>query len=168
MGRPAFVNGIRPKGVVPTRLVVVGTRTFNQPARMWEILDRFVFWWDDVFLITGANYSDWNGEHFQRSWVHGQGSQYTGADYHAWKWAEHNWYERQTVCAEWKRYGKSAGPRRNREMLKVAGPNCFLVAFWDGRSPGTADCLRAFDSVLDSNRIRVVRYDKWRKKKSGS
>lgn len=36
--------------------------------------------------------------------------------------------------ADWKKYGKSAGYRRNKEMAKVADA---LIAFWDGESKGT-------------------------------
>ena len=36
--------------------------------------------------------------------------------------------------ADWDRYGKSAGYKRNEEMARVA---THLVAFWDGDSRGT-------------------------------
>lgn len=36
--------------------------------------------------------------------------------------------------ADWEKYGKSAGYRRNKEMAKVADA---LIAFWDGESRGT-------------------------------
>ena len=41
------------------------------------------------------------------------------------------------VCVfrpDWKRYGKSAGFRRNRQIVEAADR---VVAFWDGRSRGT-------------------------------
>ena len=36
--------------------------------------------------------------------------------------------------AEWSKYGKSAGFKRNLEMLAVAD---YVLAFWDGKSRGT-------------------------------
>lgn len=42
--------------------------------------------------------------------------------------------------ADWNRYGKSAGYRRNAEMAQFAsekGHKGVLIAFWDGRSRGT-------------------------------
>jgi len=36
--------------------------------------------------------------------------------------------------ADWEKYGKSAGYRRNAEMAKYADR---LLAFWDGKSKGT-------------------------------
>lgn len=38
------------------------------------------------------------------------------------------------IEAEWDKYGKSAGYRRNAEMAEVGD---FLIAFWDGESRGT-------------------------------
>jgi len=54
--------------------------------------------------------------------------------------------------ADWDRYGKSAGYRRNAAMAQFADG---LVAFWDGVSPGTGhmvDLARAAGL-----RVRVVR-----------
>lgn len=36
--------------------------------------------------------------------------------------------------AEWSRYGKSAGFKRNMEMLAIGH---YVLAFWDGQSRGT-------------------------------
>lgn len=40
--------------------------------------------------------------------------------------------------ADWKRYGKMAGPMRNREMAEYAEA---LLAIWDGESRGTANMI---------------------------
>lgn len=40
--------------------------------------------------------------------------------------------------AQWDKYGKSAGPIRNREMAEYADA---LVAFWDGKSRGTKNMI---------------------------
>jgi len=53
--------------------------------------------------------------------------------------------------ADWDRYGKSAGYRRNSEMAQFADA---LVAFWDGRSRGTGHMIDlAHEHGL---RVRVV------------
>lgn len=36
--------------------------------------------------------------------------------------------------ADWERYGRSAGPRRNEEMVKISQG---VIAFWDYQSKGT-------------------------------
>lgn len=40
--------------------------------------------------------------------------------------------------AEWGTYGRSAGPRRNRQMAEYAEA---LIAVWDGKSRGTANMI---------------------------
>lgn len=48
--------------------------------------------------------------------------------------AEKNGLPVKVFPADWIRFGKSAGHRRNREMAQYADA---LVAVWDGVSPGT-------------------------------
>lgn len=45
--------------------------------------------------------------------------------------------------ADWSRYGKSAGPRRNIEMVDafIENGGGIFLAFWDWRSPGTKHCM---------------------------
>jgi YspA, cpYpsA-related SLOG family len=43
------------------------------------------------------------------------------------------------VRALWERYGKRAGPLRNRAMLRLKPTH--VVAFWDGSSSGTRDMI---------------------------
>lgn len=42
--------------------------------------------------------------------------------------------------ADWERYGKKAGPIRNRQMIATCD---YLIAFWDGVSRGTASAIQA-------------------------
>jgi hypothetical protein len=57
-----------------------------------------------------------------------------GADRAGEEWAIANQIPVRRFPADWNRYGKSAGPRRNEEMANYADA---LVAFWDGKSKGT-------------------------------
>lgn len=43
-----------------------------------------------------------------------------------------------TFPADWSKYGRAAGPKRNEEMAKVANG---LLAFWDGESRGTLSMI---------------------------
>ena len=44
--------------------------------------------------------------------------------------------------ADWKRYGRAAGPIRNREMLSyIMEGNPVVAAFWDGQSKGTKNMI---------------------------
>ena len=58
----------------------------------------------------------------------------TGVDMMAERYAKENKFDLEIYPAEWDKYGKSAGPRRNREMVLKAD---FIIAFWDGKSRGT-------------------------------
>ena len=40
--------------------------------------------------------------------------------------------------ADWKKYGKAAGPIRNKEMVKDCD---FGIGIWDGKSRGTKHCI---------------------------
>lgn len=62
-----------------------------------------------------------------------------GADGLARQWAYANDVEVRTFPANWGKYGRSAGPRRNRQMLAEGKPD-LVVAFPGGR--GTADMVR--------------------------
>lgn len=56
------------------------------------------------------------------------------------QWAERNGLPVKRFPADWCRYGKRAGPIRNREMADYADA---LVAVWDGRKGGTSDMIDA-------------------------
>jgi hypothetical protein len=68
--------------------------------------------------------------------VHGAAS---GADSHAAAWAAKVGIEVAAYPADWRQYGKAAGPIRNRKMLAVERPD-LVIAFPGG--PGTADMVR--------------------------
>jgi len=56
------------------------------------------------------------------------------------------------TAEDWKRIGKSAGYRRNKEMAQFADA---LVAFWDGSSRGTSHMI---DLAREHGlRVRIVR-----------
>lgn len=62
-----------------------------------------------------------------------------GADSLAHEVAKELGFRTQVMEADWDRYGHSAGFRRNLEMLDT-DPH-FVIAFWDGRSSGTAHTI---------------------------
>lgn len=57
-----------------------------------------------------------------------------GADSLGKRWAIENGIQIASFPADWDRYGKSAGIRRNSSMGNYAD---YVVAFWDGKSTGT-------------------------------
>ena len=65
-----------------------------------------------------------------------------GADRLAFRWAVRHHVRSRCFAADWARFGKSAGIRRNYQLAQAGD---LLIAFWDGRSLGTAhmvQCMR--------------------------
>ncbi len=61
-----------------------------------------------------------------------------GADAMGVKYADDNNLALKKFPADWDRYGKSAGYRRNEEMAAYADT---CICFWDGKSKGTAHMI---------------------------
>lgn len=57
-----------------------------------------------------------------------------GADKLGERYAHENRMKCIYYYPDWEKYGKSAGPRRNSEMVKKAD---YVICFWDGESRGT-------------------------------
>lgn len=78
-----------------------------------------------------------------------------GADQMGEYWALQNNIPVREFPADWKTHGRGAGYLRNHEMAEYADA---LVAFWDGKSRGTANMIeQARRKGLD---VRVIMYDK--------
>lgn len=57
-----------------------------------------------------------------------------GADVLGEQYARERGYKVERYPANWEKYGKAAGPIRNDLMARNADA---LIAYWDGKSPGT-------------------------------
>ena len=62
----------------------------------------------------------------------------TGADYHAKSFLETAGWPYREFFADWKKYGRKAGPIRNHEMIDFGAE--LLIAFPMDGSKGTKDC----------------------------
>jgi len=65
----------------------------------------------------------------------------TGADWIADEWCREFNVTTERFPANWRKYGKGAGPMRNRAMLDTH-PDLVLAFRADGPSPGTDDMIR--------------------------
>jgi len=106
----------------PLRLLVTGSRTWNDVAAIEQalavILDRHP---EEVMLVHGA---------CRR-----------GADAIAATYAARTpGYHVEEHPADWRRYGRAAGHRRNTEMVALGADGC--VAFIRGGSPGSTSAVR--------------------------
>lgn len=78
----------------------------------------------------------------------------SGADEYGERWASEQGIAISHFSAEWKRYGKRAGPIRNRLMSENAEG---LVAVWDGKSRGTFSMIEL--ALKRGLRVFVFRTD---------
>lgn len=93
------------------KLAIIGSRGFNDVNLLNETLNPLVFQ-IDLVISGGARGADKMGE----------------------EWAERHGIDTLIFPAEWDKYGKSAGFRRNEDIIKNAD---YVIAFWDGVSRGT-------------------------------
>lgn len=77
-----------------------------------------------------------------------------GADTLGEKYAKDEGFDLEIYPAQWKKFGKGAGFRRNEQMAEVADA---LIAFWDGESHGTKHMI---DIMNEKNLlVKVVNYE---------
>jgi len=113
-----------------------------------------------VVLVTGGrNYTDLPRVYQTLDKIHEEtpisrlvAGDASGADEHALAWAECANVDRKRYEADWAKYGKAAGPRRNAEMLKSESPQ-LVVAFPGGS--GTADMTTRAKAA----KVRVIVID---------
>ena len=67
-----------------------------------------------------------------------------GADALRKRWAWSKQVPWKGFKADWERFGKSAGVRRNHQMAQAGD---VLVAFWDGQLPGTAHMIQCMHAM---------------------
>ena len=75
-----------------------------------------------------------------------------GADMLGERYARENGFNIERHLPDWKKFGKSAGPRRNREMAKSCD---YVICFWDGKSSGTKSMIEAAE--ISNKPLRVKR-----------
>ena len=108
-----------------------------------------------LLVAGGRNYENW--EEFQKiveanipeSWVNMseivivEGGAH-GTDEMAERFAKERGAMVKEFRADWVKYGRAAGPKRNDAMAKYIAENGGrALFFWDGRSKGTQDCIRS-------------------------
>lgn len=98
------------------RLAAIGSRTFKDEKLAEEFVLKYIRMKDDVLVSGGAEGADKICEHVAAS----------------------RGYLTKIYKAEWKKYGKSAGFMRNKQIIEDCD---FVLAFWDGVSKGTAHSL---------------------------
>ena len=114
------------------KVIVAGSRDFTNYEVLKQKLDVLLANKERVVIVSGGA---------------------RGAD----KMGERYASERNLSCeiypADWDKFGKGAGYRRNEQMAKVADG---LVAFWDGKSKGTSHMIELMQKLNKS--VRIVKF----------
>ena len=118
------------------KIIVAGGRSFNN----YDLLEQKL----DYYLSSKIN------EGYDIVIISGTAK---GADSLGEKYAINKGYEIERFPANWDKYGKSAGYRRNVDMANVADA---CIVFWDGTSPGSKHMI----DIANTKRLalRVVNY----------
>lgn len=110
-----------------TRVIIAGSRQFNDYEKMLKTLDELgvhlINTIDPVEIVSGhAPGADTLGERFAKAYG----------------------YPCKIFPADWSTYGKAAGPIRNEQMAKYAAEadRGILVAFPIGESRGTRNMIK--------------------------
>jgi YspA, cpYpsA-related SLOG family len=101
------------------KLIAAGSRGINDRDLVWGVLDKLA----EEFFISEIV----------------EGECRNSPDVLARDWAEDRGYSLKKFPANWNKYGKAAGHKRNIQMAKYGD---ILVAFWDGKSLGTRGMIR--------------------------
>jgi len=114
------------------KIIVAGGRHFND----WDLcstkLDRILKDQKSIEIVSGGA---------------------KGADELGELYAKTRNYKLKVFPADWDKFGKSAGYRRNKEMAEYADA---LVAFWDGNSVGTKMMIEL--AKKNNIGVRVITY----------
>jgi len=113
------------------RLAVVGSRDFDDYSKMREVLLPYLAkHGTDLVIVSGGA---------------------RGADSMAAWFAQESGIEADIYPADWEQFGRGAGYIRNKEIWDNADAG---VAFWDGKSKGTA---HSFKIAADQNKpIQII------------
>ena len=95
------------------RIAVIGSRDFNDYERLKAVVIPHL----PARLISGGA---------------------KGADALAERLATEQELPIDVIPADWERYGRGAGPIRNKQIVESAD---LVIAFWDGKSRGTRSAL---------------------------
>lgn len=124
---------------------VIGSRNFVDYDKINEVLSKLNEKYELIIVSGGANGADSLGE----------------------KWADENHCETMIFHADWKdlsqpdariktnkygiKYDANAGFRRNKEIVDNSD---LVIAFWDGKSPGTKNSI----DYANKTNTRVIIY----------
>jgi predicted Rossmann fold nucleotide-binding protein DprA/Smf involved in DNA uptake len=114
------------------KVIIAGSRDFNDYEAVKKYADHILSNQSEIEIVSGgANGVDKLGEQY----------------------AKEKGYKLTIFKADWNKYGKSAGPKRNAQMAEYADA---LIAFWDGESRGTKNMIELAEKHKLKFMVRVT------------
>jgi len=129
------------------RIIIAGGRDFDDKCLLENNLTEWIL---DVYL----QFNNTDGKAVLE-FISGKAR---GADSLGEEFAREHGYRVKEFPADWNKYGRAAGPIRNKQMAEYAAQadKGVLFAFWDGKSPGTKNMINTAKKLgLD---VHIVRY----------
>ena len=112
------------------KVIIAGGRNFDDFNKLCQVCDEFLKDQHNIEIVIGA---------------------YKGADLLGERYAAERNHPIKQFPADWRRYGKSAGLKRNIEMAAYADA---LIAFWDGESKGTKHMIEL--AIKAGLKVKVI------------
>lgn len=137
------------------RSIIAGTRTISDYQIVRDRIIRCPWWREITEVVSGASEQDVED---YKDYKHRGNVDILGA-----LWAEINGLPVTffpVTHADWKIYGKPAGPRRNSKMAEYAAG---LILIWDNKSRGSKDMkakadaadLRFWEEIVDGQALDI-------------
>jgi len=101
------------------KVIIAGSRNFIDYQKLKKECDQFLQVQKDIKIVSGCHYK--------------------GADKLGIQYANEKGFNLIKIPAEWNKFGKAAGPKRNKEMAIFSDA---LIAFWDGKSRGAKNMIQ--------------------------
>jgi hypothetical protein len=121
------------------KVIIAGSRMFDNYVLAKHWLDFFFSNKTPTEIISGGC-SDKKGK---LTFTREDGTEVYGADGLGERWASERSIPVKVFAADWKRYGKAAGPIRNTDMAQYCTPHeDGAVVFWNGHSTGSGDMVK--------------------------
>ena len=100
------------------KIIIAGGRNFTNYKKLCKVCDNILQDQTNVEIVSGAYYK--------------------GADKLGEQYATEKGFRLTKFPADWNRFGKAAGPKRNQAMANYSDA---LIVFWDGKSKGTKNMI---------------------------
>ena len=120
-----------------TKLLVCGSRTINNSEWIFSEIEKYI-------SESNLQYSD----------IHIIEGEASGVDKISKQFAQSKNIPVIEMPADWKTYGRAAGPIRNEQMVRLCD-QCLIL--WDGKSRGTKNDIDLCDKYNKSNKIVIYK-----------